>query len=75
MGTFARGQANRPVRQRRKEQRGHDERQEFVGNVPVGDEHNIRGLAATGSRVGSAIRGTRPDLDVVARLSRQRNAA
>jgi hypothetical protein len=64
---------NVPVRAQRPERRlrQHDDRQEFVGNVPVGDEHNIRGLAATGSRVGSAIRGTRPDLDVIGRLERE----
>lgn len=36
-----------------------------------GDEWNVRGLAAINSGIFSAIRGTRPEYDAVARLSRK----
>lgn len=33
------------------------------GQIPAGDQHNIRGFATHCTALGGAIRGTRPDLD------------
>ena len=79
MTTILRGQANKPVggdAQKRKKPPKHRNELESWNveqihrhpNFEVGDELNVRGLAATGSRVGSAIRGSRPE-DVVTRLA------
>lgn len=60
MGTFRRGQANAPVRKAKRQEPG-KRGQEWVGNVPVGDEWNVRGWPATGTECGSTMAGTRPD--------------
>lgn len=61
-----RGQANRPVhntgRRTSTAPKHRNQLPEYHGPVPSGDEHNVRGFATAGSRVGGHIKGTRPDL-------------
>lgn len=62
-----RGEANRPIGNNgrsRKIPKHRNELPAWEGPIPAGDEHNIRGLAAAGSRLGGAIRGTRPDTNL-----------
>lgn len=59
MGTQLKGQNNTAIVSRKKEKR--EAPQEFIGNVPVGDEWNVRGWPATGTECGSTMAGTRPD--------------
>lgn len=73
MAAPLRGEANRPVGNGRPPKTRAPRHRNMMENwslsmihrqpeFEVGDEHNIRGLAATGSRVGSHIDGTRPGL-------------
>ena len=39
--------------------------QQYVGNIPVGDKFNARGIPVIGSGVSSAVRNTRPDREIL----------
>lgn len=56
-----------------RERRTHDKPKKlavYTGPVAPADDFNIRGIAAQMNRIGGAIRGTRPDRVVPAKLSR-----
>lgn len=79
MATFRKGKANQPTarspkaeadRQAKIKRSRQDAFMDHVCQTRSADDHNVRGLAATGSNTGSAIANTRPDLYVPGKLDR-----